>query len=383
MNFGHELKNLWHLENDLLFLNHGSFGATPKPILEAEWKWEEKMERDPMHFFLDEYPLLLTKVIRRLGNFMKADPRKIALIDNATSGVSTVLKSVMPDIMPGFKIVYTNHVYPAVKKIIEYVAKISSCKLIEINIPFPLTTNEEIMEYYRQGLPEGQGIVVLDHISFGPGVILPIKEMIDYSRSMGYMTLVDAAHTPGMLPLNIEELKPDWYVGNCHKWMYTPKGCAMLWADTHVQEQTIPLTISHGFGEGFAQSFGWTGTRNPAQWLAIGDALDFIDSFGHDNIYNYNHNLVTEGSKIVCDALGVKPALPGDMLGFLAPIEFSGDFKGIPLESHNLRNKLYREHNTEAVFNYLDGKMWLRISAQIYNDITDYVKLADIMKNFK
>lgn len=381
MNFGHELKNLWNLESDLLFLNHGSFGATPKPVLEAEWNWEVKMERDPMHFFLDEYPLLLAKTIKRLADFVKADPRKIALTDNATSGVSTVLRSVLTDKPHDFTIVYTNHVYPAVKKIIDYTAKVNSYKVKEIYIPFPVTGSSEIMEHYRKGLGEGPGIAVLDHISFGPGVIFPIKEMIDYSRRMGYLTLVDAAHAPGMLPLEIEQLKPDWYVGNCHKWMYTPKGCAMLWADTHVQDITVPLTISHGFGEGFAQSFGWTGTRNPAQWLALGDALDFINSFGFENIYNYNHNLIIEGSNLIAESLGVGPAVPGDMLGFLAPVEFPGEFLGTHQESFALRTKLYREHNTEAVFNYLDGKMWLRITAQIYNDISDYEKLAGILKN--
>ncbi len=382
MNFGHELKSLWHLESDLLFLNHGSFGGTPKQVLEAEWEWEKRMERDPMHFFLDDYNLLLAKVIKRLADFVYADPRKLVLVDNATSGVCTVLRSELTDKPAEFTIVFTSHIYPAVKKIIEYISKVNGYKTNEIYIPFPLAGEEEIMDYYRKGLGDGPGIAVLDHISFGPGVIFPIKEMIDFSRQKGFFTLVDAAHAPGMLPLNIEELKADWYVGNCHKWMFTPKGCALLWADTHVQDITTPLTISHFYGEGYSQGFGWTGTRNPAPWLALGEALDFINSFGHENIYNYNHNLIIEGSNLIAESLGVQPTVPGDMLGFLAPVEFPGNFSGTPQESAALRARLYKEHNAEAVFNYLDGKMWLRITAQIYNEISDYKKLAGILKGF-
>ncbi len=380
MNFGKEMKSMWNLDENVLFLNHGSFGATPKSVLEAERKWEERLERNPVHFFLDEYPTLLRKTIIKLAAFVKADQRKIVLTENATTGISTVMKSLMPSMRRDFTIVYTSHVYPAVRKIIEYTAKVTNCRTNEVHIPFPVSCNEEIIDCFSKGFADSPGIAVIDHIGYGPGMVFPVKEMTELARSNGYMTLIDAAHAPGMLPLNIEQIHPDWYVGNCHKWMYAPKGCAFVWSDYPVQETMVPLTISHGFGEGYIPGFDWTGTRNPAPWLALGDAIDFYNSLGYDNVFRYNHNLALEGSAVVCDALGVKPPVPGDMLGFLAPVEYPGNYQGTGQESNELRYKFYKEHNTEVVFNYLNGKMWLRVSAQVYNEMADYVKLAGILK---
>ena len=311
-------RSLWGLDPQAIFLNHGSYGATPKKVLQAQRAWQERLEAQPVQFMGEELPRALRAAAAELAKFVGAEPENLVFVENATGGVNTVLRSL--SFRPGDQIACTNHGYGAVRQALRYISDCWGAVLVEAQIPFPIAGPEQVLAAFAAILTPQTRLAVLDHLTSPTALIYPLAELIGLCRQRGIPVLVDGAHAPGVLPLELESLGADWYTGNAHKWLFAPKGCAFLWVAPHRQAQTHPLAISHGYGQGFTAEFDWVGTRDPSAWLAISAALAFIRELGVDNIRQHNYALLLRARQLLLEKLEGIPPAPEKMLGFMATL---------------------------------------------------------------
>ncbi len=378
MKFGKSIRHNWLLADDIIFLNHGSFGATPKKVLQSEAAWNELIEREPVRFFVDEYETYLHNALYALGSFLDCDASRLAFIDNATTGVNTVLRSLQPSFGNGDGILYLSHVYPAVKNTLSYISKVTGAMPVEVRIPAPVTDKESILKLIDASAGDNIKLAVIDHIASPTGIVFPVKEITELLKRKGIPVLIDGAHAPGMLDLDVNSIGADWYVGNCHKWMFASKGCAFLYTSEGKIDDTVPLNISLGYDNGYRKMFDWTGTKNPVHWLTITDAIDFYNSFGKENIINYNRGMIREAVARLVNVLKTEAAAPYEMTGNL--LAFRLNSKAPTHEdTDKLRKTLLGKYHIEVPVILFDNSLWIRVSAQIYNDPEEYTVLADAL----
>ncbi len=373
-------RSLWGLDPQAIFLNHGSYGATPKKVLQAQSTWRERLEAQPVQFMGEEFPRALRAAAAELAHFVGAEPENLVFVENATSGVNAVLRSLR--FQPGDQIACTNQGYGAVRQTLQYISAQWGSIPVEAQIPFPLAEPEQVIAAFEAILTPQTRLAVLDHLTSPTALIYPLPELISLCRERGIPVLVDGAHAPGVLPLELERLGADWYTGNAHKWMFAPKGCAFLWAAPHHQAQTHPTVISHGFGQGFTAEFDWVGTRDPSSWLAISAALAFIQELGLDNIRQHNHALLLQARQLLLDTLEGIPPAPENMLGFMATLPLPPFWQQwipelpLPSRARQLHDYLWHTYHIEVPIIPFAGLLWVRISAQLYNHLTEYEQLA-------
>lgn len=244
--------------------NHGAYGATPRPVLAAQDEWRARMERQPSRFFNGTILPALRATADELGAFVGARGADIRFVGNATEGINGVLRSLA--FAPGDEIVALRHVYGAVRNTIRHVCAMSGARMVEVPVAFPRPDDADILSELEGALTARTKLALLDHITSSSALLLPIQAMIATCHAHGVRVLVDGAHAPGQVPLDLTALDADWYVGNCHKWLFAPKGCGFLWARADRQAGIHPAVISHGYGQGFTAEFDWTGTRDPSAW---------------------------------------------------------------------------------------------------------------------
>lgn len=368
------MRRRFHLEPGTAFLNHGSFGATPRTVLAAAQRWRLRMEANPDRFLRYERPGALRAAAGRLARFLHAKQQDVAFVENATSGVNAVLRSLK--FRPGDEILATSHVYNAVRQTINEVCRRTGAKLVEARIELPVEDVDGLVSPVREKLNRRTKLVVLDHIASPTGLIFPVKRLAALARARGAKVLVDGAHAPGQIALDIPSLGVDWYSGNCHKWLFAPKGCGFLWARRGSQEGIHPPVISHGYGKGFTEEFDWTGTRDFSAWLAVPDGLDFFRSLGAKRVRAYCHALAARKAEEISGAWQT----PCD-----GPPELHGAMMAIRLPRHlqrrdpvQLMAEWGRRHRVVVPAMAIDGVLWARISAQVYNAPGDYQRLLEL-----
>jgi isopenicillin-N epimerase len=375
------LRDAFLLERGVAHLNHGSYGATPRVVLAAAEAWRQRMEAQPGRFMQRELPALLRKAATRLAVFLGAAGEDLVFVENATAGVNAVLRSL--DFRPGDELLTTSHVYGAVRKAMHHVVSRAGAAVVEVRVPFPLSGEDEIVAAVTQRLSPKTRLLVIDHITSPTALVLPVARLAAAAKARGIMVLVDGAHAPGSLALDIPALGVDAYIGNCHKWLFAPKSCAFLWAAPAMQASLHPLVISHRYGDGFLAEFDWTGTRDPGTWLAVETALDFVDTIGADLLRQRNNALRHEAAALLCERWGVEPPAPPGLLVAMATLPLPhGAFAALPptLDSaKTIRAHLWEKHRIEVPAVAFADRLWIRISAQIYNDIADYRCLADAL----
>ena len=377
MDFGADIRDRWLLDEKLNFLNHGSFGAAPRVVLAAQSAWRERLESSPVRFMVEELPVALRAVADRLGTLLGARGDDIALVDNATTGVNTVLASL--DLGPGDEVLLVNHAYPAVANAVTHYCRKVGARPVEAVLPFPLSGPEEVTAALRGALTERTKVAVLDHITSGTALVLPIAEMVALCRERGVPVCVDGAHAPGMLNLDLEALGADWYTGNCHKWLFAPKSCAFLWTHPRQQPITHPLVISLAYGEGYTREFDWVGTRDPSAWLALGAALDFVDELGLERMMAHNHDLAVWAGEYLSKAWGRVQGAPASMLGSMVAVEAPLELEATQEAAWTWMQELATQHHTEVIAHACAGRIWIRVSAQVYNCQEDYRRLAVLL----
>jgi isopenicillin-N epimerase len=328
---------------------------------------------------LDEYPILIKKSRNSLADFLGVDGNNLVFVDNATTGVNTILRSIQGLLKPGKEVLATSTTYPACKNAMKHICKLTGADYMEIDLPFP-TSKKEILELVSKSLKKNTALALFDHVVSSTSIIFPVKEIVEICRDNGSKTIIDAAHAPGMLDFSINDIAPDWYLGNCHKWMFAPKSCAFIWTSDNNIDIMHPLVISNDYNTGYHQEFEWCGTRNVSSFLALSDAIEFYKNRGGSAIRAYNHDLVIRAAKMISKELNINFEVPEDMIGSMVTLEMN-DTKGQndknPME---MRNHFLKEFNIEMPFFEFNNKLWFRISSQIYNEIQDYELLVSAIK---
>jgi isopenicillin-N epimerase len=373
---GRAVRHEWALDRDFLSVNHGSFGAAPRVVLAAQQDWQRRMEAQPGRFMRAVLPDALRHAADRLGAFIGADGGDIAFVDNATTGCNAVLRSLR--LAAGDEIVVLSHGYGAVRNTVRFVAERAGARVVEAEVPFPQPREDAIVANVAGALTPRTRLAVVDHITSGSALVLPLARIVAACREAGVPVLVDGAHGPAQVTLDMRALGADWYAGNCHKWLCAPKGSAFLYAAPHRQQDLHPVTISHGFGNGFLAEFDWTGTRDPSAHLATGVAIDFHARLGGTALMTRNVALAAEATSLLARRLNTEVGVTGALAGSMGVVRLPLAGAATAERSADLRARLLAA-GTDAPTHVIAGAIWLRISAAAYNEIEDYERLAELV----
>ncbi|OAI41133.1 penicillin epimerase [bacterium SCGC AG-212-C10] len=383
------LRDLWRLDPAVTFLNHGSYGACPAAVLDYQAELRARLERQPVQFLGRDLQPLLMEARATLATFLGAETADIAFVTNATTGVNTVLRSL--EFAPGDELLVTDHVYKACFNALEYVAGRAGATVVVAPTPFPVANDDEIVAAIVDRVTPNTRIALVDHISSPTALIFPIARIVSELAARGVDTVVDGAHAPGMVPLDLTALGAAYYTGNGHKWLCAPKGAAFLYVRRDRQERIRPLTISHGAdaplggNSRFEVEFAWQGTHDPTAVLSLAESVRYLPTLvpgGWDEIRRRNHELAVAGRRLILDRLGMASPCPEDMLGSIASIPLPGIPKG---DAGNIRRTgdlqaaLLSEFGVEVpIFGWAAPiHHMVRISAQLYNSPDQYERLAD------
>ncbi|MDA7556142.1 aminotransferase class V-fold PLP-dependent enzyme [Euryarchaeota archaeon] len=386
-----EMSKHWRLNEETVFLNHGSYGATPTIVLNEQKRWQLLLEKDPVKFFEDIAPKALIESRKAIANLVNCDYEDLALIENATSGVNIILRSLKFD--EGDEIIVPNHAYQACRNTIDYVAEKSGAVVVTCDIPFPIQGNQIIIDNIMKCVTENTKLAMIDTVTSPTGLLMPFEELVGLLESKGVNVLLDAAHGIGMIPLDIEKIGASYTTSNCHKWLCAPKGSAFLHVRKDLQSLIHPLTISHGMtaplGDStrFRHEFDWTGTRDVSAWCALPFVIDEFSKLvgmNWNEIMTHNRKLVIKGRNIICEKLSIIPPCPENMISSIATIKISSKQVSITdlYEIDPLHEKLLEDYNIQVpVWSWPNPQgRYIRISAQIYNNEAEYKYLANILE---
>jgi len=382
----------WTLDPGITFLNHGAFGACPREVLGAQTEIRARMERDPIDFLVRALEPLLDEARGRLAAFLHADPDDLAFVDNATAGANTVLRSL--ELRPGDELLTTDHGYNACLNALDAVASRSGARVVIARVPFPLRGPEDVSDAVLSAVTARTRLVLLDHVTSATGVLFPVEGLVRAIQARGIDVLVDGAHAPGMVPVDVEALGAAYYTGNCHKWLCAPKGAAFLHVRRDRQAGIRPLVVSHGANSPrtdrsrFRLEFDWTGTRDPSAVLCIGKALELVGRLlpdGWDEVRRRNHALACRARVLVAGALGVEPPCPESMLGSLAalplPVHPRWPLPG-PGALDPLQDMLFAKNRIEVpIYGWpVPERRWIRVSPHLHNSEAQYLFLAEALR---
>ena len=366
-----------HLHDpSICYLNHGAFGGTPKELLEEQHRLRLLMEAEPVDFLVRNNEARWHEAIAPVARFLNADVDGTVFVHNATAGVNAVLQSF--PWRSGDEILTTNHRYDAVRSALDYSASRWGVRVVEAEVAYPLQRGADFLDAIDAAITPSTRMLVIDHITSPTALITPIADIVELARRRGIVTLVDAAHSPGHVDVDITALNPDFWVGNLHKWLCAPKGCAVLYVSEAYRETIHPGVISYGYGGGLHKEFSWVGTLDPTPWFCAPLAIALHEAQGGATFRAANHRLVQRGREVIADAIDVDlphpddPALYGAMASILLPC--SND------DAEALFHALRFEHRIEVPIFIWGGRAWLRISGYAaFNTPDQYLRLAEVL----
>lgn len=410
-----DLARHWQLQPGLTYLNHGSFGGCPIPVLEFQAELRDRMEADAVRFLDAELATRIAEVRERVGQFINAHPNDLVFLPNSTNGANAVLRSLERTLRPGDELLTTSHEYNAMLNALQFVARGCGATVVVADVPFPVQSPDQVVDAVMEWVTPRTKLALFSWVTSATAVIFPVERLASALAERGVEVLVDGAHAPGMVPIDVAALERagvTYLVGNGHKWMCSPKGASFLWVRTDRQPDIHPLVISHGMNapippngrSRFQLEFDWPGTDDPTAVLSLPAAIDFMGSLqpgGWPALMAANHALVLAGRKIVAaaiDSAAQEPMAPDDMLGSMVtlpvpdglwPRASGNDPEADPdvtlSEDPLHRDLLERDHIQVPVFAWParpalgPARRYLRISAQRYNDLDDYRTLADAL----
>ena len=382
-----DLARHWTLDSGIQFLNHGSFGACPSHLLELQQELRARMEREPVLFIARELESLLDQARAALAAFVGGDADDLAFVPNATTGVSTVVRSLK--LRPGDELLVTDHAYNACRNALR-AAEQTGARVVTAAVPWPGVTPAQVVEAVLAAVSPRTRLALIDHVTSPTGLLFPLEALVRALAERGVDTLVDGAHAPGMVPVSLRGIGAAYYTGNCHKWLCTPKGSAFLHVRRDRQDGLLPLAISHGFNSNrtdrsrFRLLFDLGGTDDPTPILCIPEAIRFLGALlpgGWPELMRRNHALALEGRAILCEALRIREPAPPDMLGSLASIPLPDSTGPLPDPGSlydPLQKTLFERHRIEVpVYTFpKHPRRLVRISAQLYNSRAQFEHLA-------
>ena len=385
--FGRHLLDRWMLDPAITYLNHGTVGAVPRAVLAAQQIIREEMERQPSRFLLREvFPLVgvprpepsrMRQAAAAVGAFIGARGDDLVFVDNATAGVNAVLRSLTFE--ADDEIVVTDHSYPTTGRLAEFVAARWGAHVRTVRVPYPRFDRAVLVERVAAAITPRTRIAVLDHVTSESALVFPLAEIAAVCRSCGVRVLADAAHAPGMLPLDVPGIGVDWYVANLHKWAHAPRSCGVLWAHPDRQAGLHPPVLSWGLDKGFTAEFDWVGTRDPTPWLAAPAGIAFMEDLGMVAARQYNHDLAWRAARELTARWGTPLERDEASVGSMVAVPLPEALGSTADDASRLRDLLLLEDRIEIQIYGGHGRLWARISAQVYNDWTDIERLGDVI----
>lgn len=385
------LKDHWTLDPGVTYLNHGSFGACPRVVLEVQSEYRARMERQPVHFLVRELPDLLDAARAELAQFVGANPNNLVFVANATAGVNAVVRSLA--LQPGDELLTTNHDYNACRNVLNEATARTGAKVVVVPVPFPITDEQQVIDAVLSARTSRTKFAMIDHITSPTAVVFPARKIALKLAEWGVDTLVDGAHAPGAVPVDIETMGATYYTGNLHKWVCAPKGAGFLWARPDKQAALRPPIVSHGENTHrpgrsiFHDRFDWPGTIDPTAWLSVAHALRWgaaVYPGGWEELRDRNRMLASAGRALIAGRLGVSLPAPSQMLASMATLPLPASLQKLPPSASRfdpVHVRLLEEHNIEVPIMRWGTPLqrWVRISAQAYNVTADYRALAEAL----
>jgi len=362
-----ELRHEFLLDPDVAFLNHGSFGACPRPVFESYQAWQRELEREPIDFLDRRLPALLADARGAFAAYLHADASDIAFVPNATTGVNLAARSL--PLGQGDEILTTDLEYGACDFAWEWLCRRAGARYVRAPIPLPLESSADVVEALFAHATDRTRVVYLSHITSGTALVLPVEEIVARARERGLVTIVDGAHAPAHVPVDVAALGADFYAGNAHKWLMAPKGAGFLHVRPEHQERVDAAIVSWGYADGatFQERIEMQGTRDPAAWLAVPDAIAYQAERDWDAVRERCRASTREARAELCDVLGTEPLAPEEMLGQMASVR-------LPRPDPGLRDRLFANHRVEIPVTGPNGDL-LRISVAAYTTRDDVDRL--------
>ncbi|MFT5859383.1 MAG: isopenicillin-N epimerase [Flavobacteriaceae bacterium] len=374
------LKDDFLLNPEYRHLNHGSFGACPKPIFEDYQKWQLALERDPVQFYVHDGNAHLQKSKEALAEYINCDADDLVMTMNPSYAINIIAKSF--SLSAGDEILATNHEYGALDRTWTYYCEKAGAKYVQQEIPIPLQSKEEFIESFWKGYTHKTKAIFISHITSTTAIIFPVKEICKRAKELGLITIVDGAHVPGHIPLDLSQIEADIYTGACHKWMLTPKGCSFLYAKKEIQNQFDPLLISWGYDaelpgkSKFLDYHQLQGTRDYSAFLTLPSALKYLKDNDWESVSAKCKQDILNNYQSLCDIFGTEPIVP-------VTAEFLGQICSVPVPIDDpsvLKSVLYDKYKIEIPVFKLRDRVFLRLSAQAYVDQDDIDYLKDSLK---
>lgn len=375
------MRDLFMLDPDVVFLNHGSFGACPRPVFEVYQRWQRELERQPVEFLSRRVDGLLDAARARLGAYLNAPADHLVFVPNATAGVNLVARSLL--LGPGDEILGTDHEYGALEMTWGYVCDRTGARYVSQPIPLPVNTCQEFVEQLWQGVTPRTKVLYLSHITSPTALIFPIEEICRRAREAGILTIIDGAHAPGHIALDMQALGADFYAGNCHKWLCAPKGAGFLYARPEHHPWLVPLVISWGWLDNgfsdqpqFIRQNQYQGTDDPAAYLSVPAAVDFQAEHDWGAVRARCHQLASLTRARIAGLTGLAPLSPDDPQWF-------GQMAAAPLpalDAAQLKRRLYEAYRVEVPIITWKDRQFVRVSFQAYNTPQDSEALLEALQ---
>ena len=384
------MKSVFLLDNNITFLNHGSFGACPKPIFEEFQRLQLELEQEPVHFIQKKLPVYLKEAKKPLAKFVGCDAEDFFFTPNPTFAVNTIMRSL--NLQVGDEILTTNHEYGAMDRTWNFYCKKSGAKYIRQEISLPIVSKEQIIEEFWKGYNSKTKVIFLNQISSSTALIFPVKEICDKAQQLGLITIVDGAHVPGHIDLNIQELNPDFYTGTLHKWMLAPKGSSFLYVKKEFQADVDPLVVSWGYeslvpsDSQFLDYHEYQGTNDHSAYLCTPKVIQFLEENNWKEKAKACKKIILDNYQRFCNLVGTQPICP-------ISEEFLGQMASIPIRTEKpmeLKELLYSKYKIQIPIMPLNDKIYMRYSINVYNSqedlnalyqaITDIIKTTDLIQ---
>lgn len=376
------MKSQFLLDSDITYLNHGAFGACPKPIFEDYQKWQAELERQPTAFITKKLPQYLETSKQALARYINCDADDFFFVPNPTFAINAVMRSL--DLKPGDEILATNHEYGAMDRTWDFYCKKSGARYVRQEISLPIQSKEQIISEFWKGYNANTKVVFLNQISSVTALIFPVREICEKAQELGLVVIVDGAHVPGHIPLDIQKIDADFYTGTMHKWMLAPKGNSFLWVKKEFQERLEPLVVSWGYQSEspmnpFLDHHEFIGTRDMAAFLTAPAAITFLEDNDWWAKSAVCKKMIREQYPRFCQLLGSEPICP-------LTEEFLGQMCSIPIQTTSplaLKEMLIGTYNIEIPVMKINNRFFLRISLNAYNSQEDLDKLYSALTHIK
>ncbi|MGB8647508.1 MAG: aminotransferase class V-fold PLP-dependent enzyme [Anaerolineae bacterium] len=370
------IRDLFLLRPDVVFLNHGSFGACPRQVFEVYQKWQLELERQPVEFLGRRFEGLMREARTTLAHYVNASPDELVYVPNATVGLNIVARSL--HLTTGDEILTTDHEYGALDRTWRFLCDKTGAVYKSRSIPLPVTTREDFISLFWSGVTPRTRVIFLSHITSPTALIFPVKEICRRAREAGILTIIDGAHALGQIPLDLQDLGADFYSSNAHKWLLAPKGVAFLYARREVQHLVEPLVVSWGWQSDrpgpsrFIDEQEWRGTRDIAAYLSVPAAIRFMQEHNWERVREECHALAQYARQEIVKVTRLEPISPDSA-------EWYSQMLALPLPPCNaeaLKARLYDEYRVEVPITTWNGKQFVRVSIQAYNTREDVTALA-------